>query len=42
MTTLEIEWRHLEKDGRTCLRCSDTPSIPTEKLNHERPVSLYR
>ncbi|MFZ1642353.1 MAG: DUF2703 domain-containing protein [Candidatus Contendobacter sp.] len=24
MTTLEIEWRHLEKDGRTCLRCSDT------------------
>lgn len=24
MTTLEIEWRHLDKDGRTCLRCSDT------------------
>ncbi len=24
MTMLEIEWRHLEKDGRTCLRCSDT------------------
>ncbi len=24
MTTLEIEWRHLEKDGRTCQRCSDT------------------
>lgn len=24
MSTLEIEWRHLEKDGRTCLRCSDT------------------
>jgi hypothetical protein len=24
MQTLEIEWRHLEKDGRTCLRCSDT------------------
>ncbi|MDG4550804.1 MAG: DUF2703 domain-containing protein [Candidatus Contendobacter sp.] len=24
MKTLEIEWRHLEKDGRTCLRCSDT------------------
>lgn len=24
MTTLEIEWRHLEQDGRTCLRCSDT------------------
>ena len=24
MNTLEIEWRHLDKDGRTCLRCSDT------------------
>ena len=24
MTMLEIEWRHLDKDGRTCLRCSDT------------------
>lgn len=24
MKTLKIEWRHLEKDGRTCLRCSDT------------------
>ena len=24
MSTLEIEWRHLDKDGRTCLRCSDT------------------
>lgn len=24
MKTLDIEWRHLEKDGRTCLRCSDT------------------
>jgi len=24
MTALEIEWRHLEKDGRTCLRCADT------------------
>jgi hypothetical protein len=24
MTTLEIEWRHLDQDGRTCLRCSDT------------------
>jgi len=22
--TLEIEWRHLDQDGRTCLRCSDT------------------
>ena len=24
MTMLEIEWRHLDKGGRTCLRCSDT------------------
>ena len=24
MNILEIEWRHLDKDGRTCLRCSDT------------------
>lgn len=24
MKTLEIEWRHLEKDGYTCIRCSDT------------------
>ncbi len=24
MKTLKIEWRHLDKDGRTCLRCSDT------------------
>lgn len=24
MTTLTIEWRHLELDGGTCLRCSET------------------
>ena len=24
MNVLEIEWRHLEKDGKTCDRCSDT------------------
>ncbi|MBK8182070.1 MAG: DUF2703 domain-containing protein [Candidatus Competibacteraceae bacterium] len=24
MKTLEIEWRHLDQDGRTCLRCADT------------------
>ncbi len=24
MKTLEIEWRHLEMDGGTCLRCSRT------------------
>ncbi len=24
MKQLEIEWRHLDKDGNTCDRCSDT------------------
>jgi len=24
MKQLEIEWRHLDKDGKTCDRCSDT------------------
>lgn len=24
MKTLEIEWRHLDIDGNTCIRCSDT------------------
>jgi hypothetical protein len=24
MDRLEIEWRHLDKDGKTCDRCSDT------------------
>lgn len=24
MNRLEIEWRHLDKDGKTCDRCSDT------------------
>ena len=24
MKRLEIEWRHLDKDGETCERCSDT------------------
>ncbi len=24
MKTLEIEWRHLDKEGETCVRCSDT------------------
>ncbi len=24
MNRLEIEWRHLEKEGKTCDRCSDT------------------
>ncbi|HEY3374180.1 MAG TPA: DUF2703 domain-containing protein [Candidatus Aquicultor sp.] len=24
MRKLEIEWRHLEMDGKTCVRCSET------------------
>ena len=24
MKTLEIEWKHFEKEGNTCIRCSDT------------------
>ena len=24
MNTLEIEWKHLDKSGNTCIRCSDT------------------
>ena len=24
MKTLKIEWRHLDKEGNTCIRCSDT------------------
>ena len=24
MKRLEIEWRHLDKEGNTCIRCSDT------------------
>ena len=24
MKTLTIEWKHLEKDGATCVRCGDT------------------
>jgi len=31
MTTLKIEWRHLEVDGETCNRCYDT----SENLYHE-------
>lgn len=27
MTRIEIEWRHLDKDGKTCERCSDTGEI---------------
>jgi hypothetical protein len=24
MNTLEIEWKHLDKEGATCIRCKDT------------------
>ncbi len=24
MNTLEIEWKHLDKSGNTCIRCTDT------------------
>ena len=24
MKTLEIEWKHLDKEGATCIRCKDT------------------
>jgi len=24
MNPLEIEWRHLDKEGNTCVRCSET------------------
>jgi hypothetical protein len=24
MKTLEIEWKHLDKEGNTCIRCTDT------------------
>jgi len=24
MKTLTIEWKHLDKEGATCVRCSDT------------------
>jgi len=27
MNRLEIEWRHLDKDGKTCDRCSDTGTM---------------
>ncbi|MEJ5299378.1 MAG: DUF2703 domain-containing protein [Thermodesulforhabdaceae bacterium] len=38
MKRLEIEWRHLEKDGKTCCRCSETGKavqIVHEKLAKE-------
>lgn len=33
MRTLEIEWRHLEKDGYTCIRCSDTGAALSEVVS---------
>lgn len=33
MKTLEIEWRHLEKDEDTCIRCSDTGEALNEVIS---------
>jgi len=38
MKTLEIEWKHFDKDGNTCIRCSDTGDAlvdVVEKLSEE-------
>lgn len=38
MNTLEIEWKHLDKAGNTCVRCSDTGAAlqdVVEKLAEE-------
>jgi len=38
MKTLEIEWKHLDVEGRTCSRCSDTGEAiqdVVEKLSKE-------
>ncbi|WP_457674121.1 DUF2703 domain-containing protein [Thiolapillus sp.] len=38
MNRLEIEWKHLDKSGNTCIRCSDTGEAlqqAIEKLSRE-------
>jgi len=38
MKILEIEWKHLDKDGNTCIRCSETGDAlidVIEKLSEE-------
>ncbi|MGB7970339.1 MAG: DUF2703 domain-containing protein [Candidatus Deferrimicrobiaceae bacterium] len=38
MKTLTIEWKHLDKDGATCVRCRDTGKTLAEvvgELKHE-------
>jgi len=38
MNQIDIEWRHLEVDGNTCIRCNDTGSTlqqVIERLNEE-------
>ncbi len=41
MKILEIEWRHLDKEGNTCIRCSDTGEalhrVVTELTEECRP-----
>ena len=32
MEKLEIEWRHFDKEGNTCIRCSDTGQTLNEVL----------
>ena len=32
MNTLEIEWKHLDKLGNTCIRCSDTEQALQEAI----------
>ncbi len=32
MKTLEIEWRHLDVEGKTCIRCSDTGDALQEAI----------
>jgi len=38
MKTLDIEWRHFDKEGNTCIRCSDTGEVlhsVVEELSEE-------
>jgi len=44
MKTLDIEWKHLEKDGGTCLRCAGTgktlKEVIAEMEAHCRPRGI--
>jgi hypothetical protein len=45
MKTLEIEWKHLEKDGDTCLRCAGTgktlKDVVTEMQTRCRSLGVF-